>query len=149
MVELVHIPNTHIEQVWKKVENDVTQALIRSGGYANSDHFKKYCLDGHCQLLMLWDKDEPEEHKKYYGIVITEIIQRPLIKCCHISIMTGHHREKWQHLIKDIEVWAALNNCDKMELIARPGWEKILKNFKYSKSHVLLEKPLKKNKENK
>jgi hypothetical protein len=41
MVELVHIPNTHIEQVWKKVENDVTQALIRSGGYANSDHFKE------------------------------------------------------------------------------------------------------------
>jgi hypothetical protein len=82
-------------------------------------------------------------------LCITEIIQRPLIKCCHISIMTGHHREKWQHLIKDIEVWAALNNCDKMELIARPGWEKILKNFKYSKSHVLLEKPLKKNKENK
>jgi hypothetical protein len=30
-----------------------------------------------------------------------------------------------------------------MELIARPGWERILKNFKYSKSHVLLEKPLK------
>jgi hypothetical protein len=58
--------------------------------------------------------------------------------------MTGHHREKWQHLIKDIEKFANHNDCDKMELIARPGWEKVLRNFRYKKSHVLLEKQLKK-----
>jgi hypothetical protein len=27
-----------------------------------------------------------------------------------------------------------------MELVARPGWEKVLRRFGYSKSHVLLEK---------
>jgi len=43
MVELVHIPSENIDQVWHKVENDITKALIRSGGYANSDHFKKHC----------------------------------------------------------------------------------------------------------
>jgi hypothetical protein len=31
-----------------------------------------------------------------------------------------------------------------MELIARPGWERVLRNFRYKKSHVLLEKQLKK-----
>jgi hypothetical protein len=58
--------------------------------------------------------------------------------------MTGHHREKWQHLIKHLEKFALDNNCDKMELIARPGWERVLRNFRYKKSHVLLEKQLKK-----
>ena len=64
MVELVHIPSGNIDQVWHKVENDITKALIRSGGYANSDHFKKHCKDGELQLLMLWDKNEPEDIKR-------------------------------------------------------------------------------------
>jgi predicted dehydrogenase len=36
-----------------------------------------------------------------------------------------------------------------MELIARPGWERVLKQFEYKKSHVLLEKPLTNNIEEK
>ena len=46
--------------------------------------------------------------------------------------------------IKHLEKFALDNNCDKMELIARPGWERVLRNFRYKKSHVLLEKSLKK-----
>ena len=93
---------------------------------------------------ILWDAKETIEAKKLYGVVITEVIQRPLQKCCYIRIMTGHHREKWQHLIKELEKFAYENDCDKMELIARPGWEKVLRNFRYKKSHILLEKQLKK-----
>jgi hypothetical protein len=42
--------------------------------------------------------------------------------------------------IKKIEDFAWKNDCDSMELVARPGWEKVLRRFGYSKSHVLLEK---------
>lgn len=146
MIQSVFIPKEKIHEVWGVIENDITQALIRSGGYANSNHFKEWCSNGIMQAWLVWDSTEKDHSKKYYGVCVTEIIERPLQKCCNIRIMTGKHREKWQHLIKDIEVWAALNNCDKMELIARPGWEKVLKNFKYSKSHVLLEKTLKRSK---
>ena len=146
MIQSVFIPKEKIHEVWGVIENDITQALIRSGGYANSNHFKEWCSNGIMQAWLVWDSTEKDYSKKYYGVCVTEIIERPLQKCCNIRIMTGKHREKWQHLIKDIEVWAALNNCDKMELIARPGWEKVLKNFKYSKSHVLLEKTLKRSK---
>jgi hypothetical protein len=146
MIQSVFIPKEKIHEVWNLIENDITQALIRSGGYANSNHFKEWCSNGIMQAWLIWDSTEKDPSKKYYGVCVTEIIERPLQKCCNIRIMTGKHREKWQHLIKDVEVWAALNNCDKMELIARPGWEKVLKNFKYSKSHVLLEKTLKRSK---
>jgi len=144
MIYLVPIPKDKVDASWNKVEQSITEALIRSGGYANSNHFLEWCKEGKCQLWILWDSDEPIDQKKYYGVVVTELIQRPLQKCCHIRIMTGHHREKWQHLIKEIEKFASQNNCDKMELIARPGWEKVLRNFRYKKSHVLLEKQLKK-----
>ena len=144
MINLVGIPKDKVELSWNKVEQSVTEALIRSGGYANSNHFKEWCTEGKCQLWILWDTEEPIVEKKYYGVVITEVIQRPLQKCFYIRIMTGHHREKWQHLIKELEKFAYENDCDKMELIARPGWEKVLRNFRYKKSHILLEKQLKK-----
>jgi len=144
MINLVGIPKENVEASWSRVEQSVTEALIRSGGYANSNHFKEWCIDSKCQLWILWDAEEPIAEKKYYGVVITEVIQRPLQKCFYIRIMTGHHREKWQHLVKHLEKFALDNNCDKMELIARPGWEKILRNFRYKKSHILLEKTLKK-----
>ena len=144
MINLVGIPKENFEASWSRVEQSVTEALIRSGGYANSNHFKEWCIDSKCQLWILWDAEEPIAEKKYYGVVITEVIQRPLQKCFYIRIMTGHHREKWQHLVKHLEKFALDNNCDKMELIARPGWERVLRNFRYKKSHVLLEKQLKK-----
>ena len=144
MINLVGIPKENVEASWSRVEQSVTEALIRSGGYANSNNFKQWCIDSKCQLWILWDAEEPIAEKKYYGVVITEVIQRPLQKCFYIRIMTGHHREKWQHLIKHLEKFALDNNCDKMELIARPGWERVLRNFRYKKSHVLLEKQLKK-----
>ena len=90
--------------------------------------------------MQLWILLDKESEHKYYGVVVTEIIQRPLQRVLNIKIMTGTHREKWQHLVKEIEDFAWFNNCDSMELVARPGWEKVLKRFGYKKSHVLLEK---------
>jgi hypothetical protein len=140
MVELIGIPKNLINKVWIKVENDISKALNRSDNYANSEHFRENCNKGIFQLWILWDK---KSDNQYYGLVVTEIVQRPLQRCLNIRIMTGRDREKWQHMIKLIENFGIKNKCDKMELIARPGWERILKQFNYTKSHVLLEKKLK------
>jgi len=140
MVELIFIPQKLVEKVWIKVEPDVKSALERSGQYANSNHIKQHCLKNEMQLWILWNKENKD--KKYYGVVITEVIQRPLIKVLNIRIMVGNNRENWQHYISIIEDFAKQNGCDKMELIARPGWERVLKQFNYTKSHVVLDKNL-------
>ena len=57
--------------------------------------------------------------------------------------MTGRQRHKWQYLVKDIEEFAKNEGCKMMELIARPGWKKILNNFGYGMTHVVLEKKIK------
>lgn len=138
MIDLVFIPNDKIDNAWHHVEASIADALARSNGYALASDFKKWIKENRMQLWMLWDMEAKTD--KYYGVVVTEIIQRPLQRCLNIKIMTGKHREKWEHLIKKIEDFAWYNKCDSMELIARPGWEKILKRFGYKKSHVLLEK---------
>ena len=137
MIQLVYIPNEKIDEAWHHVESNIADALARSNGYALASNFKEWIKEKKMQLWILWDKES--EHK-YYGVVVTEIIQRPLQRVLNIKIMTGTHREKWKHLVKEIEDFAWFNNCDSMELVARPGWEKVLKRFGYKKSHVLLEK---------
>jgi len=139
MIELVLIPKENTSIVWKQCEAMIADAMARSNNYANASHFKKWISEGKMQLWFLWDKEQ-DIPDRLYGIVITEIIQRPLQRCLNIKIMTGKHREKWQHLIKNIEDFAWQNQCDLLELVARPGWKKILKPFGYQESHVLLEK---------
>ena len=145
MIKLYNIPTKSVDEVWKVVKNDIANALSRSNGYALSDHIKQWIKETKMQLWILWDS-EAEKQNKYYGVVVTEVIQRPLQRCLNIKIMIGRHREKWQHLIKHIEDFAWQQNCDLLELVARPGWKKILKPFGYKESHVLLEKKKKENK---
>ena len=145
MIQLVNIPNKSVNETWGLVKTDIANALNRSNGYALADHIKKWILEDKMQLWILWDA-EGNKDSKYYGVVVTEIIQRPLQRCLNIKIMIGKHREKWQHLIKHIEDFAWINNCDLLELVARPGWKKILKPFGYTESHVLLEKKKKEKK---
>jgi len=136
VIEQVLIPTNKVEQVWSFAVKDIADALARSNGYARAEHIKKEILDNKMQLWILWDS----ETKEYYGVCVTEIIQRPLQRCLNIKIMTGRHRDKWQHLIKHVEEFAWKNNCDLLELVARPGWKKVLKQYGYKESHVLLEK---------
>ena len=73
MIELVHIPTDKVEDTWSMVSNNIADALARSNGYALADHIKKWILANKMQLWILWDSKD----KKYYGVVVTEIIQKP------------------------------------------------------------------------
>ena len=139
MIQLINIPSKSVNDTWGLVKTDIANALNRSNGYALADNIKKWILENKMQLWILWDP-EGNKDSKYYGVVVTEVIQRPLQRCLNIKIMIGKHREKWQHLIKHIEDFAWINNCDLLELVARPGWKKVLKPYGYTESHVLLEK---------
>ena len=105
MIELVRIPTENVNDAWGMVLQNIADALARSNGYALADHIKKWILEEKMQLWILWSLKD----KQYYGTVVTEIIQRPLQRCLNIKIMTGKHREKWQHLIKHIEDFAWQN----------------------------------------
>jgi len=93
-------------------------------------------------LWVLWDNSKKATIEKYYGVVVTEIIERKLKKSCNIFIVTGRHRQKWQHLIKIIEDFASKHECTNIELIARKGWKKIMEQFDYKETHIVLEKTI-------
>jgi len=141
-MNLVRIPTEELEKVWSLVEKDIRQALAYSSQLTDSNFIFEIAKQNKFQIWVLWDKEQKEQNK-YFGVVVTEIIKRKLGKVCHIYIMTGRQRHKWQYLIKDIEEFAKNEGCLMMELIARPGWQKVLNNFGYKRTHVVLEKKIK------
>ena len=141
-MKLVRIPAEQLDKVWSLIEKDIKDALAYSGNLTSSSFVLEKSKENKFQVWVLWDKDKKTTREKYFGVVVTEIIKRELGKVCHIYIMTGRQRHKWQFLVKDIEQFAIDEDCLMMELIARPGWKRILNNFDYKMTHVVLEKKL-------
>lgn len=142
-MKLVSIPIEELDKVWSMVEKDIKSALAYSGQLTDSDFVYETAKQGKFQVWVIWDKDEKITTNKYYGVVVTEIIKRKHGKVCHVYIVTGRQMSKWQHLISEIEKFAEDKDCKRMELIARPGWQKVLNLFDYKRTHVVLEKEIK------
>lgn len=141
-MKLVNIPSSNLDDVWSLVKKDISEALSYSGNHTDAQFVYDTIKQSKMQLWVVWDKDKPTTIDKYYGVVVTEIIQRKLKRSCQIFIMTGKHRQKWQHLISVLEDFAEEQECQQMELFARPGWQKILQNYNYKRTHVVLEKQI-------
>ena len=141
-MKLVNIPSSNLDDVWSLVKKDISDALSYSGDHTDSQFVYDCVKEKKMQLWVVWDKDKPTTLEKYYGVVVTEIVKRKLIQSCNIFIVTGRHRQQWQHLINVLEDFAIENNCTNMELIARKGWQRIMEQFDYKQTHVVLEKPI-------
>ena len=141
-MNLVNIPSSNLDDVWSLVKKDISEALSYSGNHTDAQFVYDCIKEKKMQLWVVWDKDKPTTVEKYYGVVVTEIVKRKLIQSCNIFIVTGKHRQKWQHLISVLEDFAIENNCTNMELIARKGWQRIMEQFDYKQTHVVLEKPI-------
>ena len=141
-MNLVKIPKSNLDDVWSLVKKDISEALSYSGNHTDADFVYDSVREDKMQLWVVWDKDKSTTLEKYYGVVVTEIVKRKLIQSCNIFIVTGRHRQKWQHLISVLEDFALENNCTNMELFARKGWKKIMEQFNYKTTHVVLEKTI-------
>jgi len=142
-MELVRIPIIELDKVWSLVEKDIKNALAYSGQLTDSDYVFETAKEDKFQVWVIWDKKEKQTSDKYFGVVVTEIIKRKHGKVCHVYIVTGRQMSKWQHLISRVEEFAKDEGCKMMELIARPGWQKVYNNHGYKKTHIVLEKQIK------
>ena len=141
-MKLVRIPTQELDKTWGLIDKDIRQALAYSSQLTDSDFVFETAKEDKFQVWIIWDKNQKKTVDKYFGVVVTELIKRKLGKVCHIYIATGRQRHKWQHLISKIEDFAKEEGCQMMELIARPGWQRVLNLFNYKRTHVVLEKKI-------
>ena len=86
------------------------------------------------QLWVVWDG-------RVRAAVLTAVSDDNL-KTVMVTACSGDGFEDWIDLISVIEDWAREIGSQRLELTARPGWERVMKKFDLHKTHVVLEKRL-------
>ena len=114
-----------------------TEAMETSWGkYSAESIFSLAAL----KKVQFWVGVDEENDVKLFGI--TQIIDFPGSRVCEVMCVTGKQKELWEDKMADLELWAEHNHCDTMELYARCGWERVMKNYGYEKTHAILNKKL-------
>ena len=73
--------------------------------------------------------------------IVTEIIDYPRLRSCRYFLAGGTNMKSWFNPIKEqVEQWAKLNKCQRIELVGRKGWVKWLRDYK--QKHIILMKEL-------
>ncbi len=75
------------------------------------------------------------------AVAMTEMSSDDM-RTVRLTACTGVDAKEWVHLVQGIQAHAKKAGAKSFEAIARPGWERYLKNFGFRKTHVILEAPL-------
>lgn len=133
---LYGIQPAEINAVWEDVRALIEDACLTNRGKYDAEDIRAGLLSGDDQL---WIWRTPTA----FAVGVTRISNYPKQRICAIRIVTGSNAAEWQQeTLETIERWARAQGCHAMELCARPGWERRLRDRGYDKTHVYLEKAL-------
>ena len=81
------------------------------------------------------------ENFKIKVVCLTEIGTDDL-KTCHVSYCAGEDHKEWGPLMEKICLWAKENNCARVRATTRPGYERLLAQHSFRKTHIVLDRVL-------
>ena len=116
LVNVLSIQPKDVERFWPLSEFMIKEALKYSGEYADPKHIYDLLKKDMMQCFIMFGSDELEENK-VFGVGVTRISEMP-----------------------NFNQFAKGNDCKRLCLWARPGWEKVSKKWGWQKKHVQLEK---------
>lgn len=111
------------------------------------DHIEALCANGQWEPEQLLDQIASRDRQLWVArddervraVVLTAVLTDNL-KTVQLTHATGDGMPEWLHLFSVIEEWARAIGAKRIEAVARPGWERVLKDMR--KTHVILEKRL-------
>jgi hypothetical protein len=123
------IPAGAVNTVWPLVANYVKRALHVSNGEMEEDDVREFCVSGRWQLWIGWQN----EAKRAFGFCTTELCQYPRRRTCILRLMAADGGpEQWLPHLGLIEQWARDEGCVAIEIVARKGWLKVLKEYRHT-----------------
>jgi hypothetical protein len=72
--------------------------------------------------------------------LVTELIDAPQGRECFLRLIGGHDRGEWLPFLANVIEWAKAQGCVALEGTMRPGWERVLPDWK--KTAVVLRKDI-------
>lgn len=135
-MKLVQVQWWDIPQVWPAVEPWIGAALAHGGGgYWLEDIYAG--LLG--RQMKLWLVKNGATAK---ACAITQLWNQPRLKVCDILAVGGRDLASWEHLIGEIEAWAASMGCDETRAHGRLGWKRQAARYGYEPLHMVYRKVL-------
>lgn len=136
-----------LQQHMKAVLPKLDIACSYSIGRYTSKDILKYIEADYMQIWLAFNGDELD------GFILTQIIDYPQAKSLRFICLMGVGVEGWQEFIRvidgwlpftrQIEEWGLSMGCSLSQIECPAAWDLYLRNFGYSRGHVLLDKELK------
>ena len=123
-----------IDAIWPAVEPMIAEACKTSRGRFGTDYWHEFCKGSGTLWVATNIADEIN------AVAIAMIMQQGARRICRMRGVSGENMPSWVSHISDVEQWAKSNGCDGMEIVGGRGWERVLKPYGYSLTHVVLEK---------
>jgi hypothetical protein len=134
LMRLYQVGVERLPDYWLLVSPLLNLACIRSENRYQLGDVVQRIADG---LMQLWIVAGPTEIET---ALVTEIIVYPEFKAARISLLGGRYRENWTGFEPELAAWAKANGCAVLQVIGRPGWERVLPEWR--KVSVTLERNL-------
>ena len=142
-IEILPIASKDINKYWPLVDFMIREALRFSGNFANVSDIKEALISGDMQLFIAFGH-EGDKLNKVFAVTVTRITDLDRLRQLEGIICTGAKRELWTSKMADMmEIFAKQAECDRICMLMRPGWSKVMKQFGWKMKHVEMVKELK------
>lgn len=119
------IPPEDVHIWWPAALRVLAEPLGMTGGRLSPESVLCWLVGGQFQLWVVRDGDGVQ------AASVTEVRTYPTgLRALNIVVLGGAHRERWLHVLSEIEAWAEQRGCSRLEMAGRKGWGRILTDWK-------------------
>ncbi len=130
------VPNSCLLAVWPRVAPELERALAYSDGENSIEDVLDRLMDARMQLWVARSGIDQ------LGFGVTEIDSYGQFTVCRIVLLVGEDFDLWVGVITGLERWALEQGCTALEWWGRPGFEKPMRQYGYTKRYVVMRKRL-------
>jgi hypothetical protein len=141
-VNILYIEPQDLPRYWSLVQFMIAEGLKFDGHPMSMKDIKEKIKSGDYQLFMMFGSDDGEKYK-VFGCFVTRIQQLPNFRQVEVILLKGEKREHWQEeAARVIENLGRQHNCQRLAVLARPGWKNFLEPFGWKVKRYLYQKEL-------
>ena len=127
------IEKHEVTDIW----NDVKDLIAKTNDdVLNEEDILEYLKSGH---FILWIATKTDSDNILFAMTL-HFAYYPKHKMCRVATIAGERMSEWISDLYILEDWAKAQGCDYMDMYARRGWKKMLKDYK--EDCILLRKKL-------
>jgi len=141
-IDILPIEPKDVEKYWPLADFMVREALRYSGRFAEAEDIKEAIRHAEMQLFLAFGH-EGDGLNKVFAVTVTRITDLERLRQLEGIICTGTKRELWQEKMANMmEIFAKQGNCDRICMLMRPGWSRIMKEFGWQPKHIEMVKEI-------